>query len=82
MGARIIVGAAMLTLGIAAQIAAILLGVFLLGVTLAFLQFWKIQDGDARFNAESAFFGNLGLLGGLIYVATVGAGPIAIMPGL
>lgn len=79
-GACEIVGALMLTLGVAAQLAAILLGIFLLGVTLTFLQFWKIPDGDARFGAENAFFGNLGLLGGLTYVATFGPGPIALLP--
>lgn len=70
----------MLTLGVAAQLAALLLGIVLLYVTLAFLPFWKIADDEAHFGAENAFFGNFGLMGGLAVLFVFGPGAYALVP--
>lgn len=80
VGACEIIGALMLTLGVAVELAAVLLGLFLVFVTLAFLQFWKVTNDEAHFGTENAFFGNLGLLGGLIFLTVFGPGAYALLP--
>lgn len=79
-GACEIIGALMLISGAGARIAALLLALFLLAVTFAFLRFWTLPQGDARFNVENAFFGNLGLIGGLTFVMVTGPGSLALLP--
>jgi putative oxidoreductase len=80
VGGGEIIGALMLTLGVATQLAALLLGIFLFFVTLAFLPFWKIADDEAHFGAENAFFGNFGLMGGLAFIFVFGPGTYALVP--
>ena len=73
-----VIGALMLTLGAGARVAAVLLSIFLLSVTLAFLRFWKATDHPARFAQANSFFGNLGVLGGLVYITVMGPGSLAL----
>ncbi|CAN7591113.1 DoxX family protein [Variovorax paradoxus] len=77
-----IVGASMLVFGVGARLASVLLALFLVSVTIIFLQFWKAPTRQVRFGQANAFFGNLGLVGGLTYVALIGPGPLAIFPRL
>lgn len=75
-----VLGSLMLIFGVGARVAAVLLGLFLFGVTVAFVHFWKAPTPEVRFGQTNAFFGNFGLMGGLIYVAVVGPGSFALFP--
>jgi len=75
-----IVGALMLSLGMGARVASALLGIFLLAVSFLLLRFWEVGDSPRRFAEENAFFGNMGLAGGLLYVLVTGPGPLALFP--
>jgi putative oxidoreductase len=73
-------GAAALVLGIYARIAAVALALFVAFVSLAFVQFWSFKGPeDARVTVRNLFVGNLGVIGGLLYIAAVGAGGLAFV---
>ena len=73
-------GAAALVLGIYARIAAVALALFVAFVSLAFVQFWSFKGPeDARVTVRNLFVGNLGVIGGLLYIAAVGAGRLAFV---
>jgi putative oxidoreductase len=73
-------GAAALFLGVYARIAAVALALFVAFVSLAFVQFWSMEGpADARVMARNLFFGNVAIIGGLLYVAAAGAGRLALL---
>jgi putative oxidoreductase len=73
-------GAAGLFLGVYARIAAVALALFVAFVSLAFVQFWSMEGpADARVTARNLFFGNVAIIGGLLYVAAAGAGRLALV---
>ena len=74
-----VIGCLMLVLGIWTRLAAILLAVFTLIVTVLFLRFWSFQGSDeAKLAQRNTFFSNLAMLGALIYIAALGPGTLAI----
>lgn len=75
-----IVAALSLVLGIYARIAAAALVLFMAFISLMFVRFWSF-DGppDAKAMLRNLFFDNAAVIGGLLYVATFGAGALAII---
>jgi len=79
-GAFEMVGAASLVLGVYARISAIALALFIAFVTLVFLRFWSFEGPtEMRAMLKNIFFGNLALIGGLIYLAVSGPGRLALV---
>jgi putative oxidoreductase len=73
-------GAAALFLGVYARIAAAALALFVVFVSLAFVQFWSFKGpADARVMLRNLFFGNVAIVGGLLYVAVAGAGRLELL---
>ena len=74
------VGATALVLGVYARVAAVALALFVAFVSLMFVQFWSFKGpDDARVMVRNLFVGNLAAIGGLLYVAAVGAGSLAFV---
>ena len=74
-----VLGAAMLLTGAGARIAAAGLLIFTAFISLAFLQYWKIDSGpEQRLPVRNAFFANVAVVGGLLYIVVVGPGRWAI----
>jgi putative oxidoreductase len=74
------VGAAALVFGVYARIAAVALALFVTFVSLMFVQFWSFKGpDDARVMVRNLFVGNVAVIGGLFYVAAVGAGSLAFV---
>jgi putative oxidoreductase len=74
------VGATALVLGVYARVAAVALALFVAFVSLMFVQFWSFKGpDDARVMVRNLFVGNLAVIGGLLYVAAVGAGSLAFV---
>ena len=79
-GAFEMAGAAALCFGIYARIAAVALALFVVFVSLAFVQFWSFKGpADARVMVRNLFLGNVAVVGGLLYVAAVGPGKLAVV---
>lgn len=75
-----ILGAAALVLGIYARVFAVALALFVALASVLFIKFWSFEGpDDARAMMRNAFFGNVAVIGGLMYVATLGAGAFAII---
>jgi putative oxidoreductase len=72
------IGALCLILGYQARIAGLVMALYLIAVTLIFHNFWVITNEMARAVMFMHFQKNLGLIGGLLMVAALGAGPIAL----
>ena len=73
---EILGGLAILT-GFHARVAAWIVFVFLIPTTLLFHNFWAMQ-GAARMDNQAHFLKNLAIMGGLLFVATFGAGGYSI----
>jgi putative oxidoreductase len=74
-----LLGATALVLGIYARVAAVALALFVGFVSLFFLRFWSFEGtADVRTSMRRTFVGNFAVIGGLIYVATLGSGGIAL----
>lgn len=71
-------GGLMILLGIKARWAATVLVLFLIPVTLIFHPFWAVEAATAQAE-QIAFLKNLAIMGGLLYVATFGAGPYGLL---
>ena len=76
VGAFEVVGAASLVLGMYARPMSLVLGVFMLVVTVLFVRFWS-EDGDKRSADRNVFFSNLSIVGGCLLVAIAGPGRMA-----
>ncbi len=72
-----VLGGASIVLGLKARLGALALIVFLIPVTLIFHNFWAFE-GQAMQQQVIHFLKNLSILGGLLFVAVYGAGPVSI----
>jgi len=73
-----IVGALSILLGYKAKLGAWLLIIFLIPVTLMLHKFWTIQDPMMKQMDMAMFMKNLAILGGALFIAFFGAGPVSI----
>lgn len=73
-------GSLMVLLGWHARWGAVLLAIFLVPATLIFHNFWAIDPALAREAANQAnhFFKNVSILGALVMIMAVGAGPLSL----
>ena len=71
-----VVGVASLVLGIYARPMSLLLGLFMLVVTVLFVRFWS-EQGEKRSADRNVFFSNLSIVGGCLLVAVSGPGKMA-----
>jgi len=77
-GAIALAGGLSVLLGWRARAGAWLLVLFLVPVTLFMHDFWNLRDPMASALQRVMFLKNLGLLGGALLVARMGAGPISL----
>ena len=74
-----VIGAVALVLGIYAQIASILLAIFMIGISFTVLTFWSPGDpAPVRAQKLNGFAANISIVGGLIYVIAVGPGRLSL----
>ena len=74
-----IIGCIMLIFGPGTRIAAILLAIFTLFVTFAFLRFWSFEGTKQAYLLQrNTFFSNLAMIGALIYIAEFGPGILVL----
>ena len=74
-----VIAVLMLLLGPGTQIVAVLLAIFTLGVTFAFLRFWSFEGPpEAYMLQRNTFFSNLAMIGALIYIAYFGPGAFVL----
>ena len=72
-------GGVALVLGVYARVAAGALALFTVFVSLAFVRFWSFKGPSAmRTMMRNTFVGNLAITGGLIYIAVLGPGALAL----
>ena len=76
IGAFEVVGVASLVLGIYARPVSLLLGLFMLIVTVLFVRFWS-EQGEKQSADRNVFFSNLSIVGGCLLVAISGPGRMA-----
>jgi putative oxidoreductase len=72
-----ILGGLSILLGFQARIAAWLLFLYLIPTSLVFHNFWALQ-GMERMDNQAHFFKNMAIMGGLLLLATYGAGAYSI----
>jgi putative oxidoreductase len=72
-----ILGGLSILLGFQARIAAWLLFLYLIPTSVVFHNFWAMQGMD-KMDAQAHFFKNVAIMGGLLVVATFGAGAYSI----
>jgi putative oxidoreductase len=72
-----ILGGLSILLGFQARIAAWLLFLYLIPTSVVFHNFWAMQGMD-KMDAQAHFFKNVAIMGGLLFVATFGAGAYSI----
>lgn len=72
-----VLGGLSILAGYRARLGALALIVFLIPTTLIFHDFWTFT-GQAAMLQRASFFNNLGLLGGLAFVAAFGSGAISV----
>jgi putative oxidoreductase len=70
-------GAICLILGVYTELAALLLAIHTAVATYMVHGFWRLE-GIERLIRSRVFSANLGVIGGLLYIAALGPGPIAI----
>ena len=70
-------GAAMLILGWKARLAAGVLFLWLIPVTLMFHNFWA-APAEQHMVQQIMFLKNLAIMGGMLYIATFGSGPCSL----
>ena len=74
------IGVVALVLGIYAQLASVFLAIFMVAISFAVLSFWSPADPPpVRAQKFNAFVANFAIVGGLIYVAALGAGRFSIV---
>jgi putative oxidoreductase len=75
-----VIGALALVLGVYAQIASILLAIFMIVVSFAVLTFWSPGDpAPVRAQKLNSFAANIAIVGGLIYVIAAGSGRLSLI---
>jgi putative oxidoreductase len=70
------VGVASLILGIYARPMSLVLGAFMLVVTILFVRFWS-EHGEKQTANRNVFFSNLSIVGGCLLLAISGPGRMA-----
>ena len=70
-------GAVCLILGVFTELAALLLAIHTALATYMVHGFWRLE-GIERLILSRVFSANIGVIGGLLYIAALGPGPIAI----
>lgn len=76
IGAFEAVGVASLVLGVYARPMSLLLGAFMLVVTILFVRFWS-EQGEKQSADRNVFFSNLSIVGGCLLLAISGPGQMA-----
>ena len=76
IGAFEAVGVASLVLGVYARPISLLLGAFMLVVTILFVRFWS-EQGEKQSADRNVFFSNLSIVGGCLLLAISGPGQMA-----
>jgi putative oxidoreductase len=76
IGAFEAVGVASLVLGVYARPMSLLLGAFMLVVTVLFVRFWS-EQGEKQSADRNVFFSNLSIVGGCLLMAISGPGRMA-----
>ncbi|MGY4819600.1 DoxX family protein [Pseudomonas chlororaphis subsp. piscium] len=75
-----ILGAISLVFGIYARVTAVVLALFVAFVSLMFVRFWTVPGPkNVRVMVRNIFVGNVTVVGGLLYVAVLGAGQLALV---
>ena len=78
-GICLLLGATALVLGVYARVAAVALALFVGFVSLFFLRFWSFEGApEVRTSMRITFVSNFAVVGGLIYVATLGPGGMTL----
>lgn len=72
-----VVGGLALIIGFQARLAALALGLFTLLATVLFHNFWA-APADQAFVQQLMFMKNLSVVGGLLFVFSMGAGPLSL----
>jgi putative oxidoreductase len=73
-------GGVALVLGVYARVAAGALALFIVFVSLAFVRFWSFEGPpEMRAMLKDLFVGNVAIIGGLVYVAVLGPGGLALV---
>jgi putative oxidoreductase len=73
-----LLGGLMIVLGFKARIGAWLIVLFLVPVTLMMHPFWAFDDAQQAMMHRVNFLKNLALIGGALFIAYWGAGPISV----
>ena len=74
-----VIAVVMLIFGPGTQVAAVLLAIFTLFVTFAFLRFWSFKGPpEAYMLQRNTFFSNLAMIGAQIYIAWFGPGTLVL----
>ena len=77
-GTLALLGGFSVLLGYRARVGAWLLVAFLVPVTLYMHNFWSVTDPSIRQIQEIMFMKNLSILGGALFLAYFGAGPVSV----
>jgi putative oxidoreductase len=73
-------GGVALALGVYARLAAGALALFTVFVSLVFVRFWSFEGPpEMRTMLKSTFVGNVAITGGLVYIAVLGPGGLALV---
>jgi putative oxidoreductase len=69
-----------LVLGVYARVAAGALALFTVFVSLVFVRFWSFEGPlEMRTMLKNTFIGNVAITGGLVYIAVLGPGGLALV---
>ena len=71
-------GALCLISGFQARIAGLVMAIYLTAVTLVFHSYWIVTNEMARATTFMHFQKNLGIIGGLLMIAALGPGSLAL----
>jgi len=77
-GVIAIIGSLSVITGYKAKLGAWLLVIFIIPVTFSLHRFWNIPDPMVKQMDMVMFLKNIGLLGGALFIAFFGAGPLSI----
>ncbi len=72
-----ILGGLAILVGFQVRIVSWILFVYLIPTSILFHNYWALQ-GALRATMEAHFFKNMAIMGGLLFLATLGAGPYSI----
>jgi putative oxidoreductase len=76
-----LIGVAALVLGVYIRSASVLLAIFMLAISFLVLSFWSGADPPpVRAQRRNAFFANIAIVGGLLFIVAAGPGRFALAP--